>query len=181
MKMKFGARALVAGMMMTAITATADAATQGSLGSTSTGTVGLSATIPARVQITGLSDLAFGTLDPSSAASSSENVCVWSNTATKGYNLTATGDGGSSAFTLTNGTTTLAYAVEWAGTSGQTSGSALTTNTPKTGLTSTATAPNCSSSTTASLVVKFSTAQMQAAVGSATAYTGALTLVVAPE
>jgi hypothetical protein len=174
-------RALVAGAMMTAITTTADAATQGSLGATSTGTVGVSATIPARVQITGLSDLAFGTLDPSSAASSAENVCVWSNTATKGYNLTAAGDGGSNAFTLTNGTTTLAYAVEWAGTSGQTTGSALTTNTPKTGLTSTATASNCSSSTTASLIVKFSTAQMQAAVGSATAYTGTLTLLVAPE
>jgi hypothetical protein len=174
-------RAVVAGVMMTAITATADAATQGSLGATSTGTVGVTATVPARVQISGLSDFAFGTLDPSTAASSAENVCVWSNTATKGYNLTATGDGASNAFTLTNGTTTLAYAVEWAGTSGQTTGSALTTNNPKTGLTSTATAPNCLSSTTASLVVKFSTAQMQAAVGGATAYSGTLTLLVAPE
>jgi hypothetical protein len=52
-----------------------------------------------------------------------------------------------------------------------------------TGFTSTATTPSCASgaSPTASLMVKFSTAQMQAAVGSATAYTGTLTLVVAPE
>ena len=181
MATKFRARALVAGLTMTALSVPAQAATPGTLGSTSTGTVGISATVPARVQISGLSDLGFGTLDPSSAASRSENVCVWSNTATKGYNVTATGDGGSNAFTLTNGTTTLAYAVEWAGTSGQTGGSALTTNTPRTGLTSSATAPNCPSSTTASLIVKFSTAQMHAAVGSATAYTGTLTLVVGPE
>jgi hypothetical protein len=161
----------------------ADAATQGSLGATSTGTVGISATIPARAQITGLSDFTFGTLDPTTAASTSKNVCVWSNTGTKGYNITATGDGASSAFTLSNGSTTLAYGVEWAGSSNQSSGTALTTNTASTGFTSTAVNPTCSSSptTTASLIVKFSTAQMQAAVGSATAYTGTLTLVVAPE
>lgn len=157
--------------------------TQGSFGATSQGSVGISATIPARVQITGLSDFAFGTLDPSTAASSAENVCVWSNTATKGYSVTATGSGTSSAFTLSNGSTTLAYGVQWAGSTGQTSGTALTTNTAATGFTSTATSPTCGSgpTTTASLIVTFSTAQMQAAVGSATAFTGTLTLLVAPQ
>ena len=165
----------------------AEAATQGSLGATSTGTVGISATVPAKVQLTGLSDFAFGTLDPASAASTSKNVCVWSNTGTKGYNIKATGDGsdgGSNvAFTLSNGSTTLAYGVEWAGSTGQATGTALTTNTASTGFTSLAVNPTCSAAptTTASLIVKFSTAQMQAAVGSNTAYTGTLTLVVAPE
>ena len=156
---------------------------QGTLGSTSTGVVGISATIPQRVQISGLSDFAFGTLDPATAASTPENVCVWSNTTTKGYSITATGSGTASAFTLSNGTTTLAYGVQWNGTSGQTSGTVLTTNTAATGFTSTATTPTCSSGplTTASLVVGFTTTQLQAAVGSATAYTGTLTLVVAPQ
>lgn len=160
------------------------AATQGTLGTTSQGSVGISATIPARVQITGLSDFTFGTLDPATAASTSKNVCVWSNTATKGYNITATGDGGGSgnAFKLSNGSTTLDYGVQWAGSSGQASGTGLTTNTAAS-FTSAATTPTCGSgaSPTASLIVNFSTAQMQAAVGSATAYTGTLTLVVAPE
>lgn len=166
-----------------AVPSAALAATQGSLGATSSGTVGISATIPARVQISGLSDFGFGTLDPGSAASTAKNVCVWSNTGTKGYNVTATGDGTASAFTLSNGSTTLAYGVEWAGSSGQSTGTSLTTNTALTGLTSTATTPTCASgpATTASLIVKFSTAQLQAAVGSATAYTGTLTLLVAPE
>jgi len=179
-------RAPIVGVLIACMaSASAQAATQGSLGSTSSGSVSVSATIPARVQISGLSDFAFGTLDPSTAASSSKNVCVWSNTGTKGYNITATGDGGGTgnAFKLSNGSTTVDYGVAWAGTSGASSGTALTTNAAATGFTSTATSPTCASgaSSTASLIVNFSTAQMQAAVGSATAYTGTLTLVVAPE
>lgn len=90
------------------------APTQGTAGATSTGSVGISATIPGRVQISGLSDIAFGTVDPSTAASSAENLCVWSNTSGKGYTVTALGSGTSNAFTLTDGTNNLAYSVEWA-------------------------------------------------------------------
>lgn len=156
---------------------------QGSLGGTSTGQIGISATIPASVQITKLSDLAFGNLDPTTATQLTENPCVWSNTATKGYSITATGSGASNAFTLTNGTSTLAYGVQWAGTTGATTGTVLNTGAASGGFTSTATSPTCASgaATTASLIVAFTTAQMQAAVGSATAYTGTLTLVVSPQ
>ncbi|HEY8434479.1 MAG TPA: hypothetical protein VIK68_07680 [Sphingomicrobium sp.] len=157
--------------------------TQGSLGGTSTGQIGITATIPASVQITKLGDLAFGTLDPTTASQLTENPCVWSNTATKGYSITATGSGASSAFTLSNGTSTVAYGVQWAGTTGATTGTTLTAGSAATGFTSTATSPTCASgaATTASLIVGFTTAQMQAAVGSATAYTGTLTLVVSPQ
>jgi hypothetical protein len=160
---------------------TALAATQGTMGATSTGSVNISATIPARAQISGLTDIAFGTVDPASAASQAENVCVWSNTSGKGYQVTATGSGASNAFTLTNGTTTLPYSVEWAATSGQSSGTALATGTALTGLASTATSPTCAAgpTSTASLVVKMSAANLQAAVAST--YNGTLTLVVAPQ
>ena len=173
-----------AGVVLLAASTVAQATpVQGTLGATSQGSISVSATVPARVQLTGLTDLSFGTLDPTTAAANSENVCVWSNTSTKGYNLTATGDGGGTGntFKLASGANKLDYTVEWAGTSGATSGQALTTNVAKTGFTSNATNPACSSSTSATLLVKFSTAQMQAAVSSATAYTGALTLLVAPE
>jgi hypothetical protein len=158
---------------------------QGNLGSTSTGSVQISATVPASVRLYGLTDFSFGTLDPATAASVSKNVCVWSNTSTKGYSITASGDGGGSgtSFKLSNSSTTLDYGVEWAGSASQSSGTALTAATLSGGFTSTATSPTCASSptSTASLIVKFSTAQMQAAAGSSTAYTGTLTLVVAPE
>lgn len=159
----------------------AQAATQGTAGATSTGSVTVSATVPGRVQISGLTDVAFGTVDPTSPASSAENVCVWSNTSGKGYSVTASGNGTGNAFTLSDGTNSLPYSVEWAGSSGQTSGTALTSGSALAGLSSTATNPTCSAgpAATASLIVKMTAANLQAAVASA--YTGTLTLVVAPQ
>ena len=164
-----------------AMPAAAFGATQGTAGATSTGSVSISATIPGRVQISGLTDVAFGTVDPTAPAASAQNVCVWSNTSGKGYSMTATGSGASNAFTLTDGTNTLPYSVEWAGSSGQSSGTALVSGTALGSLTSTATNPTCSAgpATTASLIVKMSAANLQAAVASS--YTGTLTLVVAPQ
>lgn len=177
---RFGQIAL-AGFLSLAATG-ASAATQGSLGSTSTGTVTIGASVPNRVQLTGLNDVSFTNQDPTVAASDAQSVCVWSNTSTRGYNITATGDGASNAFTLASGALSVPYSVEWAGSSGQTSGTALSTGTALTGLTSTATNPTCSAgpSSTASLIVNISTASLQS-MQAATSYTGTLTLVVAPE
>jgi hypothetical protein len=109
-------------------------------------------------------------------------VCVWSNASTKGYNVTASGSGAGNAFTLANGALTVPYSVEWAASSGQISGTALTAGSAFTGLTSTATSASCSSgaASTASLIVKMATTDLQG-MQAATAYTGTLTLVVAPE
>lgn len=157
------------------------AATQGSVGATSTGSVSISATVPGRVQISGLTDLNFGTVDPAAAATSTEDVCVWSNTSGKAYQITAAGSGAANAFTLTDGTNTLVYGIQWADSSGQSSGTELTSGTPLGAQVSTATNPTCSSgpTKTASLIVNMSAANLQAAA--AGAYTGTLTLVVAPQ
>src|SRR5690349_12507525 len=165
-----------------ALSGTADAATQGTLGTTSTGSVTISASVPSRIQLTGLTDVAFTNQDPAVAASNAQNVCVWSNSATNGYYVTATGSGAGSAFTLANGALTVPYSVEWAGSSGQTSGTALTAATALHGLTSAATNPTCASgpASSASLIVKISSASLQGMQAAAT-YTGTLTLVVAPE
>ncbi len=167
----------------TAATATpASAATQGSLASSSTGSVSISASIPSRVRISGLSDVAFTNVDPSLDAANAQNVCVWSNTSTKGYQITASGSGAGNAFTLANAALIVPYTVEWSGTSGQTGGTGLTPGSTLTGLTSTATNSNCASgpSTSASLIVKIASADLQG-MNAATNYTGTLTLLVAPE
>lgn len=158
------------------------AATQGSLGASSQGTVAISASVPSRVRITGLADVAFTNQDPGTAASSAQDVCVWSNTATKGYTVTATGSGASNAFTLANGANTVAYSVQWNEAAGQTSGTALATGAAAGGMNSNATNHSCASgpSDSASLVVGIASADlstMQAGLN----YTGTLTLVVAPE
>lgn len=172
---------LVAGLGLMVPGAGVAATTQGSAGATSQGSVDISATIPGRVQISGLADIAFGTVDPTAPAAKAEDVCVWSNTSARGYQVTATGSGAGSAFTLSDGTNTLPYSVEWAGSSGQLSGTSLTSGTALAGLTSTAISPACTSgpASSASLIVRMSQANLEAAVASS--YTGTLTLVVAPQ
>lgn len=171
-----------AGILGVLAQGTAFAATQGTLGSTSTGSVTIGASVPNKIELTGLTDVSFTNQDPSVAASNAQNVCVWSNTSTKGYNVTATGSGTASAFTLASGALTVPYTVQWAGSSGQTSGTALVTGTALHGLTSTATNPTCAAGPTssASLIVNISAANLQS-MAAATTYTGTLTLVVAPE
>lgn len=157
-------------------------ATQGTLGATSTGSLTITASVPNRTQITGLSDVTFSSVDPATTASIAQNNCVWSNTATKGYTIRASGSGTSSAFTLANGALTVPYSVQWSATSGQTSGTALTATTASTVFTSTATTPTCTSApaTTSSLVVSISASDLQS-MASNTSYTGTLTLLVTPQ
>ena len=161
----------------------AHAATQGSLGATSTGSVSITATVPNRAQITALSDVTFTNADPTVAASNAQSVCVWSNTATKGYSITATGSGTAGAFTLASGVlTAVPYSVQWSQTSGQSSGTTLTTATALASLVSTATKPTCTSgpATTASLIVTIGTTDLQNMVAGSS-YAGTLTLLIAPQ
>lgn len=161
----------------------AAASTQGAFGSTSTGSVTINASVPGRVRISGLSDVTFSNADPSVAASNAQNVCVWSNTSTRGYTITATGSGASNAFTLASGALPVVpYTVAWAASSGQTSGTSLTAGTTLTGQTSSATNSDCSAGPTASasLVVSIGSPVLQSMTAGVT-YNGTLTLVVAPE
>ncbi len=157
-------------------------ATQGSLGATSTGTVTISASVPARARLTGLTDVSFVNQDPAVAASSPQNACVWSNTATKGYTITATGSGTGSAFTLANGALTTPYSVQWNASSGQTSGTSLTAGTASATLTSVATQQSCASgpASSASLIVAIGTTDLQT-MQALTTYTGILTLLITPQ
>lgn len=162
---------------------TAQAATNGTLGATSQGSVTINASVASRVQISGLADVTFSAVDPATAATNAQNVCVWSNTTTRGYRITATGSGAASAFTLSSGVLPVVpYSVEWAAATGQSSGSTLTAGTALTGLASTATSPTCSSgaSSSASLIVKMAAADLSNMQAGPT-YSGSLTLLVAPE
>lgn len=136
------------------------------------------------VRITKLTDVSFVSLDPFVQASRSQSICVFSNTATSGYNVTAQGSGAGSAFTLSGGAgvPVLPYSVQWSAQSGQTVGTTLSPNVPLTSLTSTATQQACTNgpATTASLIVVLSPGDLQSASAGIN-YTGALTLVVAPE
>ncbi|MGH6707309.1 MAG: hypothetical protein ACREB1_10925, partial [Sphingomicrobium sp.] len=155
----------------------AAASTQGSFGATSTGSVTINASVPGRVRISGLSDVTFANADPSVTASNAQNVCVWSNTSTRGYTITATGSGAANAFTLASGALPVVpYTVEWAQTSGQASGAGLAAGTALTGQTSGAINSDCSAgpSSSASLVVSVASAALQGMTAGVT-YNGTLT------
>lgn len=134
-----------------------------------------------QVRISGLTDVAFGTLaNFTPDTTKSQNICIYSSVSTHRYSVTATGSGTGGAFTLAAGTSTLAYEVQWAASSGQTTGSALTAGTPLTGQVANTTSSSCLTNTTptASLI----TILRASAAGSATAgsYSGTLTLLIAP-
>ena len=183
--MHFVSRAGLAALVAVTVAATPAAAvpTQGSLGDTSTGVINISASVPSRVRISGLSDINFGSLEPTSTARRNQSVCVWSNSSTRGYKITALGSGAGNAFELGGtGLTAVPYSVEWAASSGQTTGTSLTAGSPSGGLVSTAVTSACNAgpSSSASLIVSLSSSTLESMTADA-AYTGALTLVVAPE
>ncbi len=186
MKLEFskGSNALTAALAVTMLTCGAPvlAATQGTQGATSTGTVSISASVPSRARITNLTDVAFVNQDPALAALSTQNVCVWSNTATKNYTITATGNGSGSAFTLTNGTSTVPYSVGWASSINQTSGTDLLSGTASAAFTSTATNQTCASgpAASASLIVGITSADLSTMAANSN-YLGTLTLLVTPQ
>ena len=135
-----------------------------------------------KVRITNLSDVSFGTIANLGVDSVvSQSVCLYADTATNGYNVTASGTGPGGAFSLASGSASLPYDVQWSSSAAQSSGTQMTANVPLTGQVSSASQQTCASgpATSASLIVVLrSAALLTAAAGT---YSGTLTLVVGPE
>lgn len=94
------------------------AATPGSNGPTSTGSLDITLTANLSARLTGLTDMLLGTWAGAGDMSADENICVGRNGvgffATGNYRIRASGDGDSfdvNAFTLTNGVDTVYYDV----------------------------------------------------------------------
>jgi hypothetical protein len=132
-----------------------------------------------QVRITKLSDVAFGTIANLGVdAVQSQSVCVYTD---QSYRITGIGSGPGGSFQLNSGAQVLPYEVQWSSSAGQSSGTQLNPNVPRTGLNSVASNQTCSSgpATSASLIVIL----RAAALSSATAgiYGGTLTLIAGAE
>lgn len=180
------AAAASAALFVFAAATTAAAATQGTPGTTSSGSVAINASIAARVAISSLSDITFADTDlapvlgGATSAQKTENVCVWSNNADRSYFITASGSGSGNAFTLASGgNPVVPYSVAWNQQTSQTTGTSLTTATKSSKFTSTATLTNCGGGASATLLVSILGTDAAAMLAGAS-YTGALTLVVSP-
>ena len=181
--------AFLTSLALATVPLAAQAATQGSLGSTSQGIVNISITKSVQAMITDLSDtnmtLANWSLDQG-AVTLYSNACVYSSTGN--YKVTATGSGIAGLFTIASGANLLPYSVTWnAGGAGNlaNTGSTLLPLVQSTGFTTaTSTSTSCngggSANDTARVVVGVTDAAMVAAASSNTAYTGTLTLLISP-
>lgn len=150
------------------------AASDGSMGASSNGSVVINANVPNLVKITDLVDMTVNFTGTTTAQT--DSVCVFSNTGN--YTVTATSNEGS--FTL-NGVVvpdTIGYSVEWAATGGAGSGTTLGYNAISAAQSTSGANPACGGGLNATLIIRISDTD----VGSAPAddYTGTLLLVVAP-
>jgi hypothetical protein len=133
------------------------------------------------VRITKLSDVAFGTVATVADTINSQSVCVYANTPSRGYQVTASGSAEGGRFGLVANSDVLNYEVQWNSSPGQTAGTQLSPNVTQTGLTTSATQQTCNSGPAASaslILVLRSSALSNATAGT---YSGSLTLIVGPE
>lgn len=160
--------------------ATVLAATQGSLGSSSSGSVNISANINQLVRISALNDISLGTYTGTGGLTGRDDVCVFSNAG--GYSITATGSGSGGAFSLAaSGGATVPYSVAWATTAGANTGAQLTSGKVLAGQSGTFTNPTCQGGANLNASLLVSVTDEALAAAPAGAYTGTLTLTVAPQ
>jgi hypothetical protein len=158
--------------------AAAEAASDGNVGATSTGSVAIRASVANRVQLSGAEDISFTT----TASSNAFEVQVWSRTPTNRFHVSAVGSGPGGEFILANGVApAIHYSVDWGPLHEPrplpAAAAMLSADVPRgRGRTPTGAAPVA----TARLVVGIAGSDVRRLAESAS-YTGTLTLVVAPE
>ena len=133
------------------------------------------------VRISGLSDVQFGTLTNFvNDQTSSQTICVYSSAFNGGYRVTATGSGPGGAFTLQSGAAQLPYELQWAGSANQTSGQPLSPGIPLASQSGNTWLSNClfGMFMSASLITVLRANQTSAA--QAGAYSGTVSLLIAP-
>lgn len=149
------------------------AATQGTLGATSTGDLAVEITIDGMVSITSIDDITLNPATTSVAAGGTTDVCVYSNNSTGLYGITATSDNPvAGAFNAADGANLLPYTVKWGATT-------LASGTKLSSLTGADSSdPTCGGSSNVTLSVTFAPADMQAV--NAAVYTDTITLLLEP-
>lgn len=157
-------------------------ATQGTLGATSTGTVAVSITIPALVQISSLADITLGSTS-TFPATGNTTACIYSNVASPlgSYYVTASSANVSAgAFRVKDsGTDYITYSAYWNNTAAATQTTALVSGTKTAQQTGgSAVSLTCGGSPNANFNISFSAAQVTGAP--AAAYTDTVTLLITP-
>ena len=106
---------LAAALSVSAVGGVAFAASQGTLGSTSTGSSSLSATVTSLVLIDGVNDILLSAATANDDLEGNDpSICVYSNATDNLYEITASSTNGSGSFLLSDiSSNTMAYTVKW--------------------------------------------------------------------
>jgi hypothetical protein len=158
------------------------AATDGTLGATSTGTSAVSLTISPLYKISGIADIALGSYSGTGALTGNDDVCVYSNGGTT-YHVKVTDDTAlsSASFAVEDATHTfqIPMTVKWNSATGTTGNAAVAYNTQLAGTGANTTSSDCSvGGNSANLQVNLDATALQAAP--AAAYSSTLTLLIEP-
>jgi hypothetical protein len=156
-------------------------ATDGTLGATSSGSVGISITIPTLVRITNVQNLDLGTFTGSGDLSANDSVCIYTNLSAGTYKITASGDGTAGAFEVRNGSAvSLPYLVFWNDQPSPSGGIALVSGTasPTQGGADISSQTCSGLGNNANFMVRMLESVLQGAIPDV--YTGTLSLVIEP-
>jgi hypothetical protein len=130
-----------------------------------------------KANLSGLTDVSFGTIVSFQDQVLSQSVCAYSASSPSGYS----GSGPGGTFSLSSGSAQLAYEVLWNTSPNQTGGTSLAAGTQVSGFVSSASQKTCNNgpSSSASLIVVLRSAALSNA--QAGNYVGTLQVTIAPE
>lgn len=163
----------------TVLSAVSYAATNGTLGPTSTFSYNVTITIPERVRVSNIQNLAFGLYPGSGNVTQSQGMCIYSNTSGGGYDVTLLGDGAGNAFTISQGPNTIPYRVFWndvAGSVGEVEATSGITLSGQTG--AHRTSLSCGGSDNANISILMEEGNVQGQPNGS--YTGVLSIIIEP-
>lgn len=130
----------------------------------------------ALVRISNLSDFAFGSWSGTGSPTATDSICIYDTAANPTYRLRFRGSGSGFAFTMTNGATTVAYGVEYRGSTG--SFVTVTANADATYGNAHSSSSTCGGVPNGSIRVTIPEANLQAVP--AGNYTGTITILLRP-
>jgi len=148
--------------------------TDGTIGTTSEGTADVSLTIPAFAQVTGMTDLAFGSWSGTGDQTATDTVCVYDNS-DGAYDVTFTGSAGFVMASTATVADTVAYSVVY---NDGTSDLTMVSGTAQGAVGANTTATDCSSTDTGTITLTIAEATLAASTAH-NDYTDVLTMLVA--
>ena len=159
----------------------AQAARQGSLGSTSSGTISISVSVAAQARVSGARDMGFAEDHSEGVQIRSRDICMSSNSLARSFTVAAIGSGSGGSLELSNGSNTLAYSVRWSSRENLDPGSGSAMDSPARGIDASPSPLGCRSGMGLARLTVALNGPRPRPVETRAPYTGTLTLLLSPE